>query len=263
MSTVMNPIRWGILGGAAIARSRFIPAMKGATAASLVGIASRSADKARVLAQEFHIPRHFGSYEALIDDPGHRRAVRPIAQPSARRVVGTGPRGRKARAVRKAALPLRHGCPRPDRGARQKRPAHRGSVFLPQPPAVGRRSPKCLRPAPSAPRAPCNARWRSSSSIRTTFATIRRRVAARSTMSAPTRSAPAAPPSGVRRAGDRRDRPDPAWKIDRLSTALLDYGDSHASFTVGTQSGTSAASWATHQQFSVLASNGWLRCDFP
>ena len=56
---------------------------------------------------------------------------------------------------------------------------------------------------------------------------------------------------------------DPAWKIDRLSTALLDYGDSHASFTVGTQSGTSVASWATHQQFSVLASNGWLRCDFP
>ena len=44
---------------------------------------------------------------------------------------------------------------------------------------------------------------------------------------------------------------------------MLDYGDSHASFTVGTQSGTSVASWATHQQFSVLGSNGWLRCDFP
>jgi predicted dehydrogenase len=54
---------------------------------------------------------------------------------------------------------------------------------------------------------------------------------------------------------------DPAWKIDRLSTALLDYGDGHASFTVGSQSGPSA--WATHQQFSVLGSNGWLRCDFP
>ena len=54
---------------------------------------------------------------------------------------------------------------------------------------------------------------------------------------------------------------DPAWKIDRLSTALLDYGDSHASFTVGTQSGP--VGWATHQQFSVLGSNGWLRCDLP
>ena len=66
----MDPIRWGILGGAAIAKSRFIPAMKGATAASLVGIASRSADKAKALAQEFGIPRHFASYDALIDDPG-------------------------------------------------------------------------------------------------------------------------------------------------------------------------------------------------
>jgi len=54
---------------------------------------------------------------------------------------------------------------------------------------------------------------------------------------------------------------DPRWKIDRLSTALLDYGDGHASFTVGTQTGPSA--WGAHQQFSVLASTGWLRCDFP
>jgi predicted dehydrogenase len=54
---------------------------------------------------------------------------------------------------------------------------------------------------------------------------------------------------------------DPAWKVDRLSTALLDYGDGHASFTVGTQTGPSA--WGAHQQFSVLAARGWLRCDFP
>jgi predicted dehydrogenase len=54
---------------------------------------------------------------------------------------------------------------------------------------------------------------------------------------------------------------DPVFRTDRLSTALLDYGDGHASFTVATQAGPSA--WATHQQFSVLGSNGWLRCDFP
>lgn len=51
------------------------------------------------------------------------------------------------------------------------------------------------------------------------------------------------------------------WKIDRLSTAILDYGDARANFTAGTQSGPSA--WAAHQQFSVLGSNGWLRCEFP
>ena len=65
----MNPVRWGVLGAAAIATSRLIPAMTGATAATLVGIASRSADKAKAVAAQFGIPRHYGSYEALIDDP--------------------------------------------------------------------------------------------------------------------------------------------------------------------------------------------------
>jgi predicted dehydrogenase len=54
---------------------------------------------------------------------------------------------------------------------------------------------------------------------------------------------------------------DPRFKIDRLVTALLDYGDAHASFTASTQGGSAA--WGTHQQFSVLASDGWLRSTFP
>ncbi|MFL6755822.1 MAG: Gfo/Idh/MocA family protein [Sphingomicrobium sp.] len=54
---------------------------------------------------------------------------------------------------------------------------------------------------------------------------------------------------------------DPEFKIDRLTTALLDYGGAHASFTASSQGATSA--WATHQQFSVLGSNGWLRANFP
>jgi predicted dehydrogenase len=65
------------------------------------------------------------------------------------------------------------------------------------------------------------------------------------------------PPSRVIAAIDR----DPRFRIDRLSTALLDYGGRHATFTVGSQAGPSA--WATHQHFSVLGSRGWLRCDFP
>jgi predicted dehydrogenase len=53
---------------------------------------------------------------------------------------------------------------------------------------------------------------------------------------------------------------DPVFGIDRLTSALFDYGDSHAAFTVGTQSGSAA--WATTQQFNVLGSRGWLRSDF-
>ena len=54
---------------------------------------------------------------------------------------------------------------------------------------------------------------------------------------------------------------DPRFGIDRLVTALLDYGDAQASFTVGSQGATSA--WGTHQHFSVLASHGWLRSTCP
>ena len=41
------------------------------------------------------------------------------------------------------------------------------------------------------------------------------------------------PPKRVVAAIDR----DPGFGTDRLSTALLDYGDRHATFTVGTQAG--------------------------
>ncbi len=54
---------------------------------------------------------------------------------------------------------------------------------------------------------------------------------------------------------------DPVFGIDRLTTAILDFGDGHASFTVASQSGPSG--WGSHQQLSVLGSQGWLRCDFP
>jgi predicted dehydrogenase len=54
---------------------------------------------------------------------------------------------------------------------------------------------------------------------------------------------------------------DPEFRIDRLSTALLDYGAAHATLTVATQSGPAA--WATHQQLTVLGASGWLRMNFP
>lgn len=54
---------------------------------------------------------------------------------------------------------------------------------------------------------------------------------------------------------------DPNFGVDRLVTALLDYGDAQASFVASSQGGTAA--WGTHQTFSVLGSDGWLRSTFP
>jgi predicted dehydrogenase len=60
----MNPIRWGILGGGAIAASRFIPAMAGRRAAMPAGIASRTADRTLALARQPPAP---SVIEALSD----------------------------------------------------------------------------------------------------------------------------------------------------------------------------------------------------
>jgi predicted dehydrogenase len=61
-------VRWGILGVATI-NNRLIPAFAHTVHADLQGIASRSPDRARAAAAAAGIPRWFGSYEALLDDP--------------------------------------------------------------------------------------------------------------------------------------------------------------------------------------------------
>ena len=62
-------LNWGILGAAKIAREKAIPAMKENEAYRVYGIASRSIDKAKTVADELGIPKAYGSYEALIADP--------------------------------------------------------------------------------------------------------------------------------------------------------------------------------------------------
>jgi predicted dehydrogenase len=65
----MSKIRWGVIGGAAIARHRTLPAMKQAPHVELTALASRSADKAAALCTELGIPTAYGSYEQLLADP--------------------------------------------------------------------------------------------------------------------------------------------------------------------------------------------------
>ena len=63
-----RPVRWGILGVAKI-NNRILPSFARADNAELVAIASRSADRAREAAQRDGIPRSYGSYEELLQDP--------------------------------------------------------------------------------------------------------------------------------------------------------------------------------------------------
>jgi len=61
------PLRFGILGCAAIAR-QFVRDVAASPALRVVAVASREAAKAAAFAAEFGIGRHHGSYEALLAD---------------------------------------------------------------------------------------------------------------------------------------------------------------------------------------------------
>jgi xylose dehydrogenase (NAD/NADP) len=61
-------LNWGLLSTARINR-RLIPAIRSAERAELIAVASRSQARAKAYAAERNIPRAFGSYQALLDDP--------------------------------------------------------------------------------------------------------------------------------------------------------------------------------------------------
>ncbi len=61
-------VRWGVLSTARIAR-RVVPAMQATRNGAVLAVASRDIERARAFASTFGIPRAYGHYEALLDDP--------------------------------------------------------------------------------------------------------------------------------------------------------------------------------------------------
>jgi len=257
----MNPVRWGVLGVAAIATGRFIPAMKGARGASLVAIASRGADKAREAAREFGIPRHHDSYDALLADPDvdavyvplpnhlhlewsvraleagkHVLCEKPLCLTAADVVTLQAARDRSGRHVEEAFSYRNH-----PQWAKIDELLASGAIGAPLAVQCTMAKqffdPNDIRNNPDLGG---GALYDLGSYTISACTAVFRRA-----------------PVRVIAALDR----DPVFRIDRLSTALLDYGDRHASLTVSSQGGPSG--WGSHQQFSVLGANGWLRCDFP
>jgi predicted dehydrogenase len=64
----MTVLRWGLLSTARINR-RLIPAIRAASRAELLAVASRDRARAETYAAEWEIPRAHGKYEALLADP--------------------------------------------------------------------------------------------------------------------------------------------------------------------------------------------------
>jgi D-xylose 1-dehydrogenase (NADP+, D-xylono-1,5-lactone-forming) len=62
-------MEFGVLSTAGIAQKAFLPAVE-ASEHTVGAIASRDGERARNVAEEYAIPRHYGSYEALLGDEG-------------------------------------------------------------------------------------------------------------------------------------------------------------------------------------------------
>jgi predicted dehydrogenase len=71
-------VRWGVLGCAAIAVHKVIPAMQRAQRCDVIAIGSRDGDRARTTARDLGIPRPYGSYEELLDDPDVEAVYIPL-----------------------------------------------------------------------------------------------------------------------------------------------------------------------------------------
>lgn len=62
-------LKWGILGCASIAKRAVIPGLQQSKLNEVTAIASRDIDKSTSTAEELHIPKAYGSYEEILEDP--------------------------------------------------------------------------------------------------------------------------------------------------------------------------------------------------
>jgi predicted dehydrogenase len=65
----MRKIRWGVLSTARIGVTKVIPGMQKGNFCEVTAIASRHIDRAREVASESGIPKAYGSYQELLEDP--------------------------------------------------------------------------------------------------------------------------------------------------------------------------------------------------
>jgi predicted dehydrogenase len=74
----VKKVRWGVLGAARIAVEKVIPAMQKGKHSAVTAIASRTPAKARAAARRLRIPKAYGSYEELLADPDVDAVYNPL-----------------------------------------------------------------------------------------------------------------------------------------------------------------------------------------
>ncbi len=71
-------VRWGILGAANIAVKKVIPAMQAGNFCEIAAIASRNTEKAEQTANDLNIPKFYDSYENLLNDSSIEAVYIPL-----------------------------------------------------------------------------------------------------------------------------------------------------------------------------------------
>ncbi|MGA2325253.1 MAG: Gfo/Idh/MocA family oxidoreductase [Bryobacteraceae bacterium] len=73
-----DKVRWGVLGVARIATEKVVPAMQRGEHSEVVAMASRDIFKARSACVELGVPKAYGSYEELLEDPDVDAVYNPL-----------------------------------------------------------------------------------------------------------------------------------------------------------------------------------------
>jgi predicted dehydrogenase len=254
-------VRWGVLGVASIAVQRTMPAMHEAPSATLLALASRDGAKASAVAAQVGAVRAYATYDQLLDDPEIDAVYVPLPNQLhfewSMRALEAGKHVLCEKPLCLTSLEVERLCAARDRSGRHIEEAfgyrnHPQWSTLDQLLAAGTIGP-----------------------IRAAHATLAKQFLDPSDV----RNNPAAGGGALYDLGSYAVNAlnlvfgrapervvaalehDPHFRIDRLSSVLLDYGSGQATSTVASQAGPS--SWATHQQLTVLGARGWLRFDFP
>ncbi|WP_437573142.1 Gfo/Idh/MocA family protein [Sorangium sp. So ce887] len=77
-SEPLTPVRWGVLGASSFALKVSLPSMRRGPLTQLAALASRDIGKARAAAQSLGIPKAYGSYDELLDDPEIEAIYNPL-----------------------------------------------------------------------------------------------------------------------------------------------------------------------------------------
>jgi len=74
----MKKVRWGVISTAKIGTEKVIPGMQQGEYSEVIGIASRNLDAAKSAAVALGIPKAYGSYQELLDDPEIEAIYNPL-----------------------------------------------------------------------------------------------------------------------------------------------------------------------------------------